>query len=99
MHTKLFDSPWLDRPHPNGTGIQKIYKFPNGYGASVVRFSLGFGRYGSYTDNESEWELAVIKFDGNDYILTYDTPITDDVIGHLSTVKVEEKLKKISQLK
>jgi hypothetical protein len=34
--------------------VQKVYKFPNGYGASVVKGSFTFGL----------WELVMIKFDG-----------------------------------
>ncbi len=58
---KLFKDPYKEQIHPIGRGIQKLYKFPNGYGASVVRFKRGNDMYGSYTDNESEWELAVIN--------------------------------------
>ena len=74
-------------------GEQKIYKFPNNYGASVVN---GFGTY----TEEGEWELAVIKFEPNsdEFNLTYDTPITDDVIPNLSTEEVQEILIKIKDL-
>lgn len=94
--------------HPSGSGIQKIYRFKNGYGASVVRFKLPLFsftesvRYGSYTNNEGEWELAVIKFDSENsdkFGLVYNTPITDDVLGHLTDEQVEEVLQKIKQLK
>ena len=90
------------KPHPIGSGIQKIYKFENGYGASVVRFKLPFGEYGSYTNSEDEWELAVIKFVGKSnskFNLDYGTSITDDVMGHLSTEEVEKILNKIRKLK
>ena len=55
-------------------GIQKIYKFANGWGASVVMFP------GSYGFEKGLWELAVL--DANEEI-SYDTPVTDDVIGCL----------------
>ena len=70
---RLFDKPSEEFSHPagGGSGIAKKYYFANGYGASVVRFKLGSdpsvkmfaenNRYGSYTSNEKEWELAVIK--------------------------------------
>jgi hypothetical protein len=103
---KLFNKPILVRKHPLGDGVQRIYRFSNGYGASIVRFkiptSLGvMGFYGSYTNNENEWELAVIKFKGkesNNFELCYDTPITNDVIGYLTEDEVEEILKKIKNL-
>ncbi len=105
----LFRKPLVKKPHPMGNGgIQRLYRFPNGYGASVVRFKTSWGGYGSYTSNESEWELAVIKWDSNkedDFHLIYDTPITNDVIGHLKSKvdacgrpSVEYYLQKIKDL-
>lgn len=44
--------PKIDRPHPLG-GIQRIYHFDNGYGASVVRFTYSYGF------EQGLWELAV----------------------------------------
>lgn len=54
-------------------GIQAIFRFENGYGASVINH---MGSYGV--------ELAVLQFTGegtDDWGLCYTTPITDDVIG------------------
>lgn len=82
-------------------GVQRAYRFPNGYGASVVRYKVSDDTYGSYTTDETEWELAVIKFesdDDDDFALTYDTPITDDVIGHLQEEQVKETLLEIAHL-
>ena len=73
-------------------GTQKLYKFSNGYGASVVNHDF------SYTDSKDEWELAVIKWDKEDFVLVYDTGITEDVMGHLSDTEVEETLLKIKKL-
>ena len=88
--------PSLVRPHPcDPLGTQKIYRFPNGYGASIVRF------YGSYQYAQGLWELAIIRFHGPDvdsFSLTYDTPITGDVIGYLSDDDVEGYLDEISRL-
>jgi len=96
---KLFDSPFTNVPYPIGDGVQRTYKFKNGYGASVVRFKI-LNSYSSYTDNEREWELAVLKFNKNgDWYLTYETPITNDVIGHLKKNNVENILQKINKLK
>ena len=81
------------RPLENGS-VQKLYRFPNGYGASVVK---GANTYGG---DEGLWELAVIVYnrDEEDYQLTYETPITTDVEGHLDDDAVEELLTKIMQL-
>lgn len=100
-----FNKPTEEKPHSVGDGIQKIWRFENGFGASVVQFNIVgvtgiFG--GSYTDNETEWELAVIKFKGEsigEFKLKYDTGITEDVIGHLTEDKVLEVLEKIRKLK
>ena len=92
---QLFNNPTHTSPHdidPNGK--HRIYVFENGYGASVVKFKMMNGRYGSYTDNENEWELAVLK----DKKLCYDSGITDDVIGHLTENQVEDYLIKIKKL-
>ena len=91
----------MDGKHPNLDGVQRIYRFDNGYGASVIRGKISDGNYSSYTSNEKEWELAVLKFTGNDikdYELCYDTPITDDVVGHLAEDEVEKMLEDISKL-
>lgn len=74
-------------------GTQRLYTFPNGYGASVIRFRRFVGGkllennragYSSYTRNEQEWEVAVIRFNKNGkWNIVYDTPITDDVIGYV----------------
>ena len=57
------------------SGRQVMYRFPNGYGASVVngRILHSFPFY---------VELAVVKYknkDDNKFELTYDTPITNDI--------------------
>lgn len=75
-------------------GVQKIYKFDNGYGASVVRHDFSYGA------EKGKWELAVIEFTGeeNEFSISYSTPITDDVIGHLSQKEVNELLGAIEAL-
>lgn len=70
-------------------GIQREYKFPNGYGASCICNS---GSYGGY---EGLWEIAVIDSYGD---ITYDTDITDDVIGYLTEEQVQETLENIMKL-
>ena len=68
---------------------QKIYKFPNGYGASVIQ-----GPY-TYGGPDGKWELAVL--DKNED-LCYTTPITEDVVGHLNDPEVDNLLRQIKQL-
>lgn len=73
-------------------GIQKLYKFDNNYGASVVKHAYSYG------GPSGKWEIAVIIFEGDDWDITYHTPITDDVIGHLSDDGVEDILRQIKAL-
>ena len=69
------------------------FRFKNGYGASVIK------HYGSYGYEDDLFELAVIKFNkGNNWELCYTTPITSDVIGHLSNNDVLRYLLKIQRL-
>lgn len=95
--------PDITRPHPAGSGTQKIYRFDNGYGASVVRFTVGGFGVGSYGVDSGLWELAVLTFTGegvqaDNWHLTYETPITDDVLGHLGDDEVEQILARIRAL-
>ena len=74
------------------TSIQYIYRFPNGYGASVVKHS---GSYGHALDL---WELAVTTWGDDGDHLNYSTPITDDVLGNLTGGMVCDILGKIACL-
>ena len=69
-------------------GVQQIYKFPNGYGASVVKHQFSYG------GKSDLWELAVLK--GED--LCYTTPLTSDVLGWLTDEDVQRGLKEIAKL-
>lgn len=73
-------------------GIQAVFRFPNGFGASVVQSPMSYG------GPDGLWELAVLKWDGAESALTYSTDITDDVIGHLSPPEVEDLLSRIRSL-
>jgi hypothetical protein len=68
---------------------QKIYKFDNGYGASVV---CGRGTYGG---ENKLFEVAVLDKNGD---LCYDTPITSDVMGYLDFADVADILNQIKAL-
>ena len=79
---------------PKNGGIQYKFKFPNGYGASVIKSPYS---YGGILDL---WELAVILWnkDGEEYELVYDTKITFDVEGCLEECEVRDLLKQIQEL-
>ena len=92
----MFYMPWKEIERDEYFGsmkIQKLYRFEgNNYGASVIQGSFTYGY------KEGLWELAVIKFNGEDWHLCMDTPITDDVIGYLTEKQVQDLLGKIDQL-
>lgn len=80
---------------PMNGGVQALFRFPNGFGASVVN-----GPY-TYGGTAGLWELAVIKWNGSGkyaFELTYDTDISDDVIGGLAPGEVDELLLHIKNL-
>ena len=105
----MIDSRYLVVDRPLWEGRQRLYRFENNFGASVVRHN------GSYGGKEGLWELAVIKWSeepidpGYDFgdafdpgniawRLVYDTPITNDVIGWLEESEIEPILLKIKSL-
>jgi|LakMenEpi03Aug12_release.lakeMendotaPanAssembly.Ray.scaffolds.fasta_scaffold391652_3 hypothetical protein len=76
-------------------GTQKVYRFANGRGASVIRHEFSYG------SEQGLWELAVVVFTGDqwgDFDLDYTTEITDDVIGRLTWDQVEALLTKIEAM-
>ncbi|KVT65662.1 hypothetical protein WK55_31410 [Burkholderia ubonensis] len=83
-------TPHMERPL-NG-GVQKLYRFENGFGASVVQHEFSYG------GDVGQWELAVIRFNGDSWRLEYGTEITDDVIGRLDWNEVEDLLSRINAL-
>ncbi len=76
-------------PHPTGDGIMVREHFDNGYGVSVINGG------GAYNCGDDEFELAIYDKDGE---LCYNTPITDDVIGHLSADEVSEIMTRVAAL-
>ena len=63
--------------------------FANGYVASVVRHDFSYG------GKKGLFEVAVMDKDFN---ILYDTPITNDVIGHLNSDRLVKVLQDISNL-
>jgi len=80
----------IDASHLLG-GVQYIFRFENGYGASLINHS---GSYGN--------EIAVLKFYGpsvDDWDFEFDNPIADNkVIGHLTPQGIEDTLDAINAL-
>jgi hypothetical protein len=75
-------------PSTYADGVHAMVTFDNGYGASIVKTDRSYG------GKEGLYELAVL-FDG---LISYDTPITNDVIGFLTEDEVTELLQKIEAL-
>lgn len=80
------------QPHVTGDGIRAEHFFPNGYGVSVVRFP------GSYGYEQDLYEVAILKGSPDNYDLCYDTPITDDIMGHRDETDIENIIEEIQAL-
>ena len=64
-------------------GVAARIMFKNGYGVSVVCHSFSYG------GKNGLYEVAVLDTDGE---ITYETDVTDDVIGHLTPEQVTETM-------
>jgi hypothetical protein len=72
---------------------QLVFKFPNGYGASIIRGPLTYG------GNRGLFELGVIRFTSKtQWDLVYSTPVTNDVLGGLTGNEVLATLAEIQVL-
>ena len=79
---------------------QAIYFFENGYGISIINIKNHNGTFLSYTNTETEYEIAVLqKRENGSSTITYDTALTDDVIGFLKIEEVYKIMKEIEKLK
>jgi hypothetical protein len=87
LHYKTFEDINF-MPHYGGVAGKIMFK--NGYGASVIRHEHSYG------GKKGLYELAVLDNEGN---LTYDTPVTNDVLGFLSPKEVTDYLIQIQDLK
>ena len=82
----------IDERSING-GVQKIYKFDNGYGASVVRHLFSCG------GAQGLWEMALLSFDDLSWHTAYREDFANgDVAGYLSDKDVLELLEWIKWL-
>lgn len=73
-------------------GIQYLHFFPNKYGVSIVCHSYSYG------GNVGLYELAVLEGNPTNYRLTYDTPVTNDILGYLSEAEVDEICSEVEKL-
>lgn len=69
-------------------GFRYRVDYPNGYGASIIKTVFSYGR------EQDLWELAVFHHGS----ICYDTPITSDVCGYLTTNEVIELCADIQSL-
>lgn len=74
---------------PYQTGKKSRMSFENGYGVSVVSHTHSYG------GKDGLFEVAVL--DSNDEI-TYDTSVTNDVIGYLTEEEVSELMVEVQKL-
>ena len=79
-------------PHPNWDGVQARHFFDNGYGVSVIKSS------NSYGGSRGLYELAVLQGLEEDWKICYDTSITDDVMGYLTTEDIDTVLNQVENL-
>jgi len=75
---------------PFMVGKKARMHFDNGYGVSVVSHTYSYG------GKRGLYEIAVLDSNGE---LTYDTPVTNDVIGYLTEKAVSKVMKEVQELK
>lgn len=92
MSTITFNDLNFNQHHHKPDGAQAKMFFPNGYGASVIKTSFSYG------GKNGLYELAVLRGTEADWHLCYSTPITDDVLGHLTPGDVTAYLNEIAAL-
>lgn len=71
-------------------GVAGSIMFDNGYGVSIVSHKYSYG------GEKGLYELAILDSDGK---LTYDTEITNDVLGYLTPVAVNKYMIMVQDLK
>ena len=75
-------------------GIQKIYRFPNGYGASVIKNDYSYG------NQLGLWEIALLRFndEGAHWLTTLEPYFEDGLIGYLDDAEVLKLLNWIKNI-
>jgi hypothetical protein len=74
---------------PFMVGKKSRMHFDNGYGVSVVSHSHSYG------GSKGLYEIAVLDSENN---LTYNTSVTNDVIGYLTEQDVTDVMKQVQEL-
>ena len=74
---------------PFMSGVRSRMMFENGFGVSVVSHTYSYG------GKDGLFEVAVLDKDGD---LTYNTPVTNDVIGYLNPDEVTEIMEEVQNL-
>lgn len=78
------------QPHfSDESGVQARMTFDNGYGVSVIKTSFSYG------GKQGLYELAVLDSSGS---ITYNTPITEDVLGYLSEDEVTDNMIEVQKI-
>ena len=83
---------------PVYNGIQKIYKFKNGYGMSVICHDGSYGGPYKGRDQLNKWEIAPMDSEKG-FIGQSLLGWSDDVKGHMLLEEVEQHLEEIACLK
>jgi hypothetical protein len=79
---KITDEPYM-------SGVRSRMVFENGYGVSVISHTYSYG------GKDGLFEIAVLDKKGE---ITYKTPVTNDVIGHLNPDEVTEIMEHVQKL-
>jgi hypothetical protein len=74
---------------PFMSGVRSRMMFENGFGVSVVSHTYSYG------GKDGLFEVAVLDEDGD---LTYNTPVTNDVVGYLNPDEVTEIMEQVQNL-
>ena len=70
-------------------GVKCRMMFENGFGVSVVSHTYSYG------GKDGLFEIAVLDEDGD---LTYNTPVTNDVVGYLNPDEVTDIMEEVQKL-
>ncbi len=79
---KISDEPFM-------SGVRSRIMFENGFGVSVVSHTYSYG------GKDGLFEVAVLDEDGD---LTYNTPVTNDVVGYLNPDEVTDIMEQVQNL-